>query len=127
MPYSTLTWPSTNHLRHHQYVALKIYVHCSLVHRELPFYQHLGEQLNGSKQRGAKSIRRLLNSFKIKGPEGEHWVLVLQAAQMSLRDMRIVFLKDGFNEDLVMGSIFELLTALDFLHSQRVVHRGECP
>lgn len=126
MTRSSLDWRSTNRVRHHQYVALKIYVHSSLVHRELPFYQHVAGQLNGSKQRGARVIRQLLDSFKIKGPDGEHWVLVFQAAQMSLREMRIVSLKDGFKEDLVKGSIFELLTALDFLHTQGIVHTGEC-
>lgn len=39
--------------------------------------------------------------------------------------MRTVFLKDGFKEYLIKGSIFELLTALDFLHTQGIVHTGE--
>ncbi|KAB8245449.1 kinase-like domain-containing protein [Aspergillus flavus] len=42
---------------------------------------------------------------------------------MSLRDMKLVFRPDGFDEDFVRGAITELLRALDFSHSDgEVVH-----
>ncbi|XRM38263.1 hypothetical protein ABZX51_001696 [Aspergillus tubingensis] len=42
---------------------------------------------------------------------------------MSLRDMQVVFLPGGFDENLVKGAITELLQAVDFLHMQgQVVH-----
>lgn len=44
---------------------------------------------------------------------------------MSLRDMQVVFLPGGFDENLVKGAITELLQAVDFLHMQgQVVHTG---
>lgn len=44
---------------------------------------------------------------------------------MSLRDMKSVFLPDGFEESFVKSTIVELLYALDFLHTHgEVVHTG---
>jgi hypothetical protein len=50
----------------------------------------------------------------------------MQPAQMSLRDMKLVFMKDGgFDENFVKGAVQELLKALDFLHGQAsVIHTG---
>lgn len=47
---------------------------------------------------------------------------------MSLRDMKLVFRQEGFDEDFVRGAITELLQALDFLHTHgEVVHTGTVP
>lgn len=47
---------------------------------------------------------------------------------MSLRDMRLAFRQDGFDENFVRGAIIELLKALDFLHTHgEVVHTGIAP
>lgn len=74
---------------------------------------------------GRRNIRKLLDSFDVKGPDGKHIVLVLEPVQMSLRDMKHEFLPDGFFEDLVRNGIIELLKALDFLHTQgELVHTG---
>lgn len=107
-------------------MALKIYIHNSVQHRELPFYQHLEKALPSSHP-GAKNVRKLLDSFKVLGPHGEHVALALQVAQMSLRDMDTVFMKGrGFDEGFVKGAIQELLEALDFLHTEaQVVHTGK--
>ncbi|OAX78133.1 CMGC/SRPK protein kinase [Emergomyces africanus] len=107
----------------HQYVALKLYVNTSLVHRELPVYRHIAGRLAKSSHPGRGNIRKLLDSFEARGPHGQHIVLVIEAAQMSLRDMRMVFRPDGFEEDFVKGAIIELLKALDFLHTHgEIVH-----
>lgn len=109
----------------HQYVALKVYVRSSLVHRELPSYHHISRLMAGSSHEGRSDIRRLLDSFKVTGPHGNHVVLVFEPAQMSLRDMKVVFRSDGFEVDFVKGAITELLKALDFLHTQEgIVHTG---
>ena len=74
---------------------------------------------------GRGNIRRLLDSFEVTGPHGKHIILVFEAAQMSLRDMKLVFRQNGFDEDFVKGAIIELLKALDFLHTHgEVVHTG---
>ncbi|KAE8316887.1 kinase-like domain-containing protein [Aspergillus transmontanensis] len=47
---------------------------------------------------------------------------------MSLRDMKLAFRPDGFDEDFVRGAITELLRALDFLHRHgEVVHTDVHP
>jgi serine/threonine protein kinase len=70
----------------------------------------------------------LLDSFEVNGPHGKHIILVFEAAQMSLRDMRVVLRRDGFDEDFVKGAIIELLRALDFLHSEGdILHTGNMP
>lgn len=114
-----------NCFRAHQYVALKVYVHSSLVHRELPFYNHIAHRIEDSAHKGRSNIRKLLDSFDVRGPHGKHVTLVFEACQMSLRDMKLVFRPDGFDEDFVRGAIIELLQALDFLHSHgEIVHTG---
>ncbi|KAK2871640.1 hypothetical protein FQN49_002976 [Arthroderma sp. PD_2] len=92
-------------LKGHQYVTLKVYLTAN------------------TSPRGRNNIRRLLGSFRITGPHGKHVVLVHQASQMSLRDMKLVFYPNGFDVDFVKGAIIELLEAVDFLHSHgKVVH-----
>lgn len=102
-----------------------MYVHTSQVHRELPFYEHIAPRMTQGNHQGRENIRKLLRTFNLSGPHGTHVVLVVQPAQMSLRDMKAVFFKDGFDESLVKGAIAELLLALDFLHGQgETVHTG---
>ncbi|EFQ28084.1 protein kinase domain-containing protein [Colletotrichum graminicola M1.001] len=113
-------------LRYHQYVALKIYIHNSVQHRELPFYKHLDKFLP-SRHPGAKNVRKLFSSFEVIGPYGKHVALALQVSQMSIRDMDKVFMDGcGFPEGFVKGAIKELLEALDFLHTEvQCVHTAE--
>ncbi|UPK93021.1 hypothetical protein LCI18_003956 [Fusarium solani-melongenae] len=84
----------------------------------------LSPKLATTENPGRKNIRQLLDSFNIDGPHGQHIALVFQPAQMSLRDMKLVFRKDGgFDEMFVKGAVEELRRALDFLHSEaHVVH-----
>ncbi|KAF5710779.1 CMGC SRPK kinase [Fusarium globosum] len=72
----------------------------------------------------ARDLRHLLSSFEISGPDGRHKVLVMQPAQMSLRDFKQVFRPDGgFDENFVRGAIQELLKALEFIHEEaQIVH-----
>ncbi|KND91668.1 Serine/threonine-protein kinase SRPK [Tolypocladium ophioglossoides CBS 100239] len=116
------------YLLHHQYVALKIYIHNSTQHRELPFYEHLDKVLP-SRHPGAKNVRKLLASFQVAGPHGKHVALALQVSQMSIRDMDTVFMNGrGFNEGFVKGAVKELLEALDFLHTEaQCVHTDVHP
>lgn len=106
-------------------MALKVYIHNSARHRELPFYERLAQTL-ASTHAGKKNIRQLLASFLVAGSHGQHTVLALEVSQMSLRDMDTVFMSGrGFEEGFVKGAIKELLEALDFLHTEaKVVHTG---
>ncbi|KAF5609763.1 CMGC SRPK kinase [Fusarium subglutinans] len=107
-----------------KYVALKVYVHTSRNHREIPVYDSLSPILAKSTNPGRDNIRHLLDSFEISGQDGRHKVLVMQPAQMSLRDFKQVFRPDGgFDENFVRGAIQELLKALEFIHEEaHLVH-----
>ncbi|KAL3463738.1 kinase-like protein [Aspergillus heterothallicus] len=105
---SSTTWLARD-LVARGYVALKIYVHTSLVHRELPAYDRIAHRVADSSHRGRGNIRSLLDSF--------------ETAQMRLRDMKVVFRPNAFDEEFVRGAIIELLEALDLLHTQaEIVH-----
>ncbi|PLB46174.1 kinase-like protein [Aspergillus steynii IBT 23096] len=121
---SSTTWLARD-LRDRRYVALKVYVHTSLHHRELPAYDRINSRMadNSYQGLGRDNIRKLMESFEVTGPHGKHVVLVFEPAQMSLRDMKVVFRREGFEEHFVKGAIIELLKALDFLHSHgEIVH-----
>ncbi|KAG4256124.1 CMGC/SRPK protein kinase [Fusarium proliferatum] len=111
-------------LRDNKYVALKIYVHTSRNHREIPVYESMSPILAKSSNLGRNNIRLLLGSFEISGPDGRHKILVMQPAQMSLRDFKQVFRPDGgFDENFVRGATQELLKALEFIHEEaQLVH-----
>ncbi|KAI1938706.1 hypothetical protein LOZ66_003509 [Ophidiomyces ophidiicola] len=102
---------------YHQYVTLKIYVNSSLSHRELPFYAHVEDRVRNNSRKHRVNIRLIFDSFTIDSPCGTHITLVFEVAQMSLQAMKVVFQPDSFDEQFVKGAIFELLKALDFLHT----------
>ncbi|RKK86225.1 hypothetical protein BFJ69_g1176 [Fusarium oxysporum] len=110
-------------LRDRKYVALKIYVHTSRNHREIPVYETLSPILGKTRHHGGRNIRIFLDSFEMSGPNGRHKVLVLEGTQMSLRDYKEIFRTDGFDENFVKRAVKGLLKALDFLHTEaQLVH-----
>uniref|UniRef100_A0A0D2XIU6 non-specific serine/threonine protein kinase n=1 Tax=Fusarium oxysporum (strain Fo5176) TaxID=660025 RepID=A0A0D2XIU6_FUSOF len=110
-------------LRDRKYVALKIYVHTSRNHREIPVYETLSPILGKTRHHGGGNIRIFLDSFEMSGPNGRHKVLVLEGTQMSLRDYKEIFRTDGFDENFVKRAVKGLLKALDFLHTEaQLVH-----
>lgn len=93
-------------LKNHRYVSLKFYVHTSRFQRELGLYIEMTKLLAKTANPGRNNIRHLLDSFEIDGPCGKHVVLAFEPAQMSLRDMKLVFQKDGgFDEMFVRGAM----------------------
>ncbi|KAJ5481567.1 hypothetical protein N7475_000379, partial [Penicillium sp. IBT 31633x] len=115
------TWLARD-LKEQKYVALKVYIHNSVFHRELPFYQHIAPHMS-SDHPGRENIRRFLDSFTITGPDGKHIVLVQEPALISLFDLSQRMSDNRFPEQTVKEVITELLEALDFLHTEcEVVH-----
>ncbi|GAB0135269.1 hypothetical protein EsDP_00003614 [Epichloe bromicola] len=101
-------------LQDHRYVALKIYIHNSAQHPSM---------LARIKSENFSGI------FHVAGPRGTHMALVLDASQMSLRDMDAVFMQGrGFDENFVKSAITELLKSLDYLHTRvQAVHTDVHP
>ena len=105
------------------YVALKVYINRSKVHRELPIYDHINSL--SVDVPGSRSIRQLLDSFEIQGPDGTHTCLVHEALGMNLEELRD-FVPDGvFEPDLIRQTLRDMLRAMYFLHNEaHVVHTG---
>jgi hypothetical protein len=94
----------------------------------VPAYERIMGRVEHSSHPGLANIRLLFESFTVTGPYGDHLVLVFQPAQMSLRDLKTVFFKDGFDESFVRACVIELLRASDFLHSEcEIIHTGTAP
>jgi len=111
-------------LRESRYVALKVYVNSSKVHRELPIYQHLNQIQ--SNHAGRRCLRLLLDSFQVAGPAGKHFCLVHQPLGMSLYDMKMRARGKVFSKDVLRISVRQLLAALDYLHKDaHVMHTGD--
>jgi serine/threonine-protein kinase SRPK3 len=106
-----------------QYVALKVYINCSKVQRELPIYTHINN-IN-SKHGGKMSLRRLLDSFEIQGPNGKHLCLIHEALGMSLEELRDLVPGQGFASELIRESLRSILRALHFLREEaHIIHTG---
>lgn len=92
-------------LKHNQ--ELKVYRHLAGINIEHP---------------GREYVRRLEDSFKLKGPNGEHDVFVMTPLGMSLRTLQEMQ-KDGvFREILVTKALDQVLLGLSFLHEADVIH-----
>lgn len=70
---------------------------------EFQVYHQISKRPKTTSDRGRNNVRKMLDSFVVHGPHGEHIILVLEAAQMSLRDMRMLLPEDGFNEYFISG------------------------
>lgn len=110
--------------RDRAYVAVKIYINRSKVHRELPIYNHI-ESLD-SQHGGHSHVRRLLDSFVLNGPDVQHTCLVHEALGMNLEELRDLVPDRELSSDLVRQSLRDILRAMHFLHEEaRVVHTGQ--
>lgn len=94
------------------YVALKVYINRSKVHRELPIYTHI-KSLN-SEHAGLESLRKLLDSFEITSPHGNHICLVHEAMGMGLEELRNRVPNREFAADLIRQTLRDVLRVLHF-------------
>lgn len=85
------------------YVALKVYINCSRMHRELPIYTYINNMI--LQHDGRLNLRRLLDSFEIDGPNGNHLCLVHEALGMNLEVFRDLVPGREFASDLVRESL----------------------
>jgi serine/threonine protein kinase len=126
------------HDLHHDnaYVALKVYINASKVHRELPIYEHINSvtcrpkgsshaQLPGSTSRNY--VRKMLDSFDLSGPHGTHICLVLEALGMNFEEVRALSPGGRFEAALIRETFRCILRAIHFLHVEaQVIHTGQC-
>jgi serine/threonine protein kinase len=111
--------------RDKKYVALKVYIHNSMFHRELPFYEHITPYISSSSHVGRKNIRKFHESFTVTGPDGTHIVLVMEPGHIGLYDFQRGMPNQRLPEEMVKAILVEVLQALDFLHTEcEAIHAG---
>lgn len=113
------------HCSHHRYVAVKVYTRTQMgrVNRELEIYERL-RKLN-SLHLGQAYIRKVYDTFEIRGPDGYHICLVHSPLHMTISALQRQGLRQRYNEKLLRETLIRLFRALDFLHNvANVVHTG---
>jgi serine/threonine-protein kinase SRPK3 len=109
----------------HEYVAIKISERDPTSSaRELAACKRL--QTITTVKPGALFLRKLHDSFKIQGLEGEHLCLVHEPLRISLETFREVMPLKRLPEKLLKAVLIHLLQALDCLHRDaKMIHTGD--
>ncbi|KFH44240.1 Serine/threonine-protein kinase-like protein [Hapsidospora chrysogenum ATCC 11550] len=107
-------------LKGRKYWALKVHTRTSQRNCELNVYRHLGGI--DSEHPGQENVRRLHDSFTLKGPDGEHDVFVMTPLGMSLRTLQDMQENNAFQQDLVTTALDQVLLGLGYLHESDVIH-----
>ena len=93
------------------------------VRRELAAYNRLDTITTSNT--GSFLVRKLLDSFKAKGIEGEHQCLVHEPLGMSMELLRRLNPERKLPEKVLKVFLVHLLQALDFLHTDaEMIHTG---
>jgi len=79
------------------YVALKLFINNSKVHRELQIYKHINNSL--LEDGGRAHVRKLLDSFELEGPNGKHICLVHEALGINFNELRLMTPDSKFSVD----------------------------
>nr|POE62422.1 serine/threonine-protein kinase srpk [Quercus suber] len=118
---ASTVWLCHDLRKEQDYVALKVYINSSKVHREVPIYDHINS-LN-SQHGGRHHVRQMLDSFEITGPDGKHTCLVHEALGMNMDELRELVPEEMFAPDLVRQTLRDILRAMHFLHEEaHVIH-----
>jgi serine/threonine protein kinase len=91
--------------------------------REITINEHL--KSNPIKHLGKDIVRRVLDSFEIASPNGNHKCILYQPLGMSFTEYLRLLPQNRFPKDLAQRSVQLLLIALDYLHQCHIVHTGQ--
>ncbi|KAI9151484.1 SRSF protein kinase 3 [Paramyrothecium foliicola] len=107
------------------YVAIKIAVAEAEHQSENRILRYLTDHgSNPNTTPGKDFIPKLLDDFNIQGPNGTHRCFVTAPARMSISDARQASFKQLFHAPVARAIAAQLVQAVDFIHSQGVVHSG---
>ncbi len=81
---------------------------------EITINEHL--KSNPIKHRGKDMVRKVLDSFEIAGPNGNHKCMLYQPLRISFTEYLRLLPQNRFPKDLAQRSIQLLLITLDYLH-----------
>jgi serine/threonine-protein kinase SRPK3 len=104
--------------------VLKVHINTLKHNQELEVYRHLADVT--TEHSGREYVRQLEDSFKLKGPNGEHDVFVMTPPGMSLRTLHELQKSGVFQQTLVVRALDQVLVGLNFLHEADVIHTGKC-
>lgn len=102
---------------------LKVHINTIQRNQELNVYRHLsGFTMDHP---GREYVRQFHDSFKLKGPHGEHDVFVMTPLGMSLRTLQELQKDHVFQQSLATTALSQALLGLNYLHEADVIHTGE--
>ncbi|KPM34438.1 hypothetical protein AK830_g12138 [Neonectria ditissima] len=107
-------------LREQKYWMLKVHINTLKYNQELKVYCHLSDI--DMDHPGREYVRQFQDSFKLKGPNGEHDVFVMTPLGMSLRTLQELQKDNIFQQSLVTIALSQALLGLNFLHEADVIH-----
>ncbi|UNI16933.1 hypothetical protein JDV02_003315 [Purpureocillium takamizusanense] len=108
-------------LSEQKYWVLKVHIHTLKENQEIKVYRHIAGASLGDHP-GREYVRRFEDSFKLKGPCGEHDVLVMVPLGMSLRTLQEMQKDAVFQQDLVLRAMDQVLLGLEYLHEVDAIH-----
>ena len=120
---ASTVWLCRDLQKQHEYVALKVYINSSKYHRELPVY----EEINNLQtiHAGRRYVRKMYDSFELRGPNGTHICLVHQPLGISLGELKELTPDGLFSPELIRQTLRCILTGLQFLHKEvGIIHTG---
>ncbi|PGG98713.1 CMGC/SRPK protein kinase [Polytolypa hystricis UAMH7299] len=100
-----------------RYVALKSFLSVSNRDHEVKVYKHFD-----SIETDHPGNSKLLGSFQVKGPHGNHLCLVHEPLGPSLHQVLDFYPKRKFPLGVLKPSLRQILAAVDLLHSTKQVH-----
>lgn len=104
---------------------LKVYINSLKHNQELLIYNHLASSpANNSDELGFHNIRQCQGTFQIKGPSGDHSVLVMEPLGMSLKTFQEMQKEGIFHKELVARALDQVFLGLNLLHEAEVTHTG---
>jgi len=114
-----------NLLSVNDYVAIKIYERDSeQALREVRICRHIDSMTTA--HIGSQLVRTSLDDFEVERPLGKNVCIVHTPLAMSLANLRAKIPSRTFDESLIKSSLYHLLLALDFLHTEaRIIHAGQ--
>ncbi|OAA63499.1 protein kinase-like protein [Niveomyces insectorum RCEF 264] len=124
---TSTVWLARDLNKEREFWVLKVHIHTSTFRHERMVYEHLKKTTKQEKEDkeehpGRDHVRRIEDSFTLKGPHGEHEVFVMTPLGMSLRTMQEMQKTGVFPEIVATRALNQTLLGLALLHDADVIH-----
>ncbi|KAJ2987997.1 hypothetical protein NUW58_g4209 [Xylaria curta] len=110
-------------LRDQKFWAVKVHINTLKHNQELEIYRHLADTpCDIELAKGKQYIRQLKESFKLKGPHGDHDVFIMTPLALSLSHFLGARRGQPFHSGFAKQALSQILYGLVYLHDMNVVH-----